>query len=250
VLRGVVAGLACGWLAWTGAQALGLGLVPVAVAAGVTAAAAAFVPRAGLAAGLLLFAVAAAFAHPLAGVAAVVLGALWWTFVGRRHGWAGVIPVVALLLTVIGAAPALPLLIGFFIPGSWLALAVWASTASTPPLLQAAPDVLAHPLALHAATGFSVSILLQVLATAAAWALAAGIMSLLARRATRLSAAAGLLIGGAVLYAAAGPLATGGVRLATSTAVQLAVSLILVTVVIALGSPVEVGEDDVGEQAQ
>jgi Na+/proline symporter len=77
----------------------------------------------------------------------------------------------------------------------------------------------------------------------ACWALAAGLMSLLTRRATRPAAVGGALAGALAAFAV-GPLVTGGEHIHMPTVVQTALSLILVFVVIALGPPVAAETDD------
>ncbi len=252
VMRRIAAAIACAWLSWSGLAALGLGPVPSAGATLVVAAAAALVPPAGLAVGAILFAAGAFALAPLAGLAAAIGGAAWWLAAGRARGWAGIAPVFAPLFGAAGVAPALPILIGFWMPGSWLAPAAGAAaglvtalaaaaSGSSAPFLRVTPAFLSAPLG----TGHPVPIatLTSALVLAAGWALAAGAMSLAARGASRVGAFGGAAVACLATLAAVGPWVTGGQRLDASATLQVGLSLILVTVVVALGPPVA-AEDD------
>jgi hypothetical protein len=254
-LRRTAAALACGWLGWAGLSALPLGL-PAALGGSLAAAvAAAFAPPAGLAAGLVLFAAGAFSKGPLVGMLAVLAGALWWGAVGRSRGWAGILPVLAPLFAGAGLAPALPLLAGFFMPGSWLAVAAGAcsglvaslaasASGSAFPSLRVPPAVIAAPLSASGPLVGGLPALLGALAVVVGWAAAAGVMTLAARRATRPAAFGGALAGSIATLAALGPWMTGGSRLDVQAALQVGLSLILVCVVIALGPPVGAEDDD------
>jgi len=256
VLRRIAAAIACGWLGWSGVSAMGLGWPPALGATLVTAAAAAFAPPLGLAAGLVLFA-AGGFARGIvAGLAIAAAGALWWAAVGRRPGWAGLLPVLAPVFGAAGLAPALPLLAGFFLPGSWVAVvagavsglaAVVASAASgttAAPFLHVTRDFLVSPLGTSMEVADWRTLVVPALAAAGGWAVAAGVMSLAARRATRPAAVGGAIGGSVALLAAVGPWVTGGQRLDGASVLHVALSLILVLVVIALGPPVAAEPDD------
>jgi hypothetical protein len=69
-------------------------------------------------------------------------------------------------------------------------------------------------------------------------------MALAARRASRPAAFGGVLAGSIVTLAALGPWMTGGSRLDPLAALQVGLSLILVSIVIALGPPVAAEDDD------
>jgi hypothetical protein len=253
-LRRAVAALACGWLGWSGLAALDLGWPATLGGSLAAAAAAAFAPPAGLAAGLVLLA-AGAFSHgPLVGMLALVAGALWWASIGRTRGWAGFLPLLSPLLAAAGLAPALPMLAGFFMPGSWLAVAAGACSGlvawlaattggSAFPSLRVPLSWLAAPLSAAAPIAGGWGALAAALAVVAGWALAAGAMALAVRRATRPAAFGGALAGSLVTLAALGPWMTGGSRLDPQAALQVGLSLILVCVVIALGPPFA-AEDD------
>lgn len=256
LLRRIAAVIVCGWLGWSGVSALGLGWAPALGATIVTAAAAAFAPPLGVAAGLVLLA-AGGFARSLPlGLAVAVTGAAWWAAAGRRRDWAGLAPLFAPLFGAAGLAPALPLLIGFFMPGSWIAVAAGAASGvvavvaavasgtGATPLLHVAPGFLTAPLS---ATGASVplpGLLLPSLAVAVGWGLAAGVVSMASRRAARPSAIAGALVGTLAVLAAVGPWVTGGQRLDGQTVLQVGLSLILMLVVVVLGPPVAAEPDE------
>ena len=248
--------IVCGWLGWSGVSALGLGWAPALGATAVAAAAAAFAPPLGLAAGLVLLA-AGAFARsaPL-GLAVAAVGGLWWAVAGRRRDWAGLAPLFAPLFGAAGLAPALPLLIGLFMPGTWHAVGVGAASgaiavvaavasgATTAPYLHVAPRFLAAPLSAAGAGVLPGGLLLPALAVVVGWGLAAGAASVAARRATRPAAVAGTLAGALATLAATGPWVTGGQRLDGQTVLQVGLSLILVMAVIFLGPPVAAEHDE------
>jgi serine/threonine-protein kinase len=255
LMRRVAAVIVCGWLGWSGVSALGLGWPSALGATAVAAAAAAFAPPLGVAAGLVLLA-AGAFARSLPlGLAVAVGGALWWAAAGRRRDWAGLAPFFAPVFGAAGLAPALPLLIGFFMPGTWLAVAVGAASGAVAvlaavasgttaaPYLHVAPRFLAAPLSAMGAGLPPIGLLLPALAVVVGWGLAAGAASLAARRAARPAAVAGTLSGALATLAATGPWVTGGQRLDGQTALQVGLSLILVMAVIVLGPPIA-GEPD------
>ncbi|MDO8916256.1 MAG: hypothetical protein Q7W16_09270, partial [Coriobacteriia bacterium] len=255
LLRRVAAVTVCGWLGWSGVSELGMGLPAALGATLVAALAAALAPPLGVAAGLILFA-AGAFARSLVlGLAVTVIGALWWVVAGRRRDWVGLVPLLAPLFGAAGLAPALPLLIGFFVPGTWLAIATGAASGAIAvtaavasgttqaPFLHVAPRFLAAPLSaagLHA----SLSGALPALAVVVGWGLAAGAVSLTARRATRPSVLGGVLVGSVVTLAAAGPWVTGGQQLDGRVVLQVGLSLILMLFVTVLGPPIAAEPDE------
>ncbi len=267
VLRRAAAALVCGWMAWAGLTTIGLEWAVSLAAAAVVALAAAFAPQAGLAVGLIVLAAGGFTLSPLVGAFAAVAGAVWWAAFGRRGGWEGFVPFLAPLFGVFGLGPALPLLIGFFMPGTWAAVASGAmaglvaalasGSGAIPAGLPAAPGVtywlafpgapmhaLEYPLRTAQTYAQYLERPLPLLVMVACWAAAAGIMSLLARRATRPAAVAGAITGAVVSLTTVGPWMTGGQRIGMLSVVQWSASLILVFVVIALGPPVGAEQDE------
>jgi hypothetical protein len=256
LLRRIAAALVCGWLAYGGIMAIGLGWAAAAGAVAVAVVAASLAPQAGLVAGIVLLAAGGITVNPWLGATVAVAGALWWAAIGRRGGWAGFAPFFAPLFGALGLGPALPMLIGFFMPGTWIALAAGAMTgliaviasASAPlPYVAQFPGVehyiLQWPIRPAGAYAQIASDPLPALTMIACWTVAAGAMSLLAKRASRPAAVAGALAAALATFAV-GPLATGGEHISTQAVVQTALSLILVFVVIALGPPVAAEVDD------
>ncbi len=265
-LRRAAAAIACGWLAWSGLSTLGVGQAPAIGGSAIASAAAALAPPAGLAAGLIVFAAGVFTRGPLAGLLAAALGILWWVWVGRRRGWAGIVPVFAPFFAAASLGPALPLLAGFFMADTWAAAAagaasgavtVIASAASGPALalgrelsplvgphtlLGVPPTFLGSPLG--SGWAFRPPAALPALGIVVGWALASAIMSVAARRATRGAAAGGAVLAALPLLAAVGPWMTGSQRLEPIAAMHVGLSLILVFVVIALGPPVAPESDD------
>jgi hypothetical protein len=166
------------------------------------------------------------------------------------------VPFFAPLLGGIALAPALPMLIGFFMPGTWTAVATGAMTgliaviaSASAPLPYAAQFplveryILQWPIRPAGAYAQIAADPIPALVMIACWAAAAGAMSLLARRGTRPGSVAGALLAASIIVAI-GPLVTGGEHIAMPTVIATALSLILVFVVIALGPPVAAEEDD------
>jgi hypothetical protein len=256
LLRRIAAVTVCGWLGWSGISELGLGLPAALGATFVAALAAAFAPPLGMAAGLILFAAGAFARSLLLGLAVTAIGALWWVAAGRRRDWTGLVPLLAPLFGAAGLAPALPLLIGFFMPGTWLAvaagaasgaIAVTAAVASgtgAAPFLHVAPRFLAAPLSAAGVTATLGGVLLPAAAVVIGWGLAAGAASLSARRATRPSAVVGVLAGTLATLAAAGPWVTGGQQLDGRVVLQVGLSLILMLTIISLGPPIGAEPDE------
>lgn len=252
------AAAASGWLAWAGMQPFGLGWPASLGAAAVAAGVAAFAPPFGLAVGLILMAAGSFAIDPLHGLIVALTGAAWWLLIGRRGGWAALMPVFAPLFGLLGVSPALPLLAGLLVPDVWEAFAGGAaaglvlalSSAAADPrgtsLLAVSSSSLLDPLGQPAWRSLALTSQEWVgaLAIAASWAAAAGITVLFARRATRTAAFAGTVIGLLVTFAAVGPWVTGGQQVAPGTVLQFGLSSILVGVVIALGPPVASGADE------
>jgi len=256
LLRRVVAAAVCGWMAWSGVSVLGLGWAASLGATAVTAAAAAFAPPLGLAAAIVMLAAGGFTRGPGVGLAIAVLGAVWWAVMGRRRDWAGIVPFLAPVFGAAGLAPALPLLAGFFLPGTWVGVAVAAATGAlavvsavasgtaTPPFLRVSLAFLASPLGQTAGSPSLPVAAVSAAAVIGAWAVAALLMTLFARRATRAAAVGGAMTGSVVLLAAVGPWVTGGQQLDAGAVLQTGLSLILVVAIIALGPPVAAEDDD------
>jgi hypothetical protein len=227
---------------------------PIAAVAVLFAAAAGiFAPALGLGVGSALLAAGAFATGPWLGLVVTVLAGAWWLAVGRMRPGAGAAPVFAPLAGVLRVSPAVPLLAGYFVDRVWAAAAAGAmsglvlaatsvvsrgadlASVSWPALVAplAAPGPVAPP-----ATG----LLVHAAAVVAAWALAATLSALGARRGTRPAALLGMLGGMVVIAGALGPWVTGGSRLEGSVLVQIALASILVVVVVALGPPVSSGD--------
>jgi eukaryotic-like serine/threonine-protein kinase len=253
-VRGVSA-LAGGWLAWSGMVAFGFAWPAAAVAALIAGAAGVFAPSLGLGVGCVLLA-AGAFATsvPLGLVVTVIAGA-WWFAVGRTRPAAGAVPAFAPLAGVLRASPAVPLLAGFFLDGVWpaaaagamsgLVLVVTSLAGRSAALAEVAWPALVAPLAAPGpAAPLSAAVFARAAAIVVAWAAAAALSSLGARRGTRLGALTGMLAGLAVTAGSLGPWVTGGSRMPGWALLQLGVASILVVVVVVLGPPVAPDEAD------
>ncbi len=264
LLRGVAAAESA-WLTWAGLSPLGLEPLPLLAATGAVGVAGGFAPTLGTGIGLVAFTVGL-FALRLWLVATVfaVGGGAWWWFVARKSTGASVLPLSAPLLAVARVPYAMPLLAGFVLPpleaaaaallgGTLALLAAFASSPSVPfaavdPLFFADPerialagaatrDAFGQPATWIALTG---------------WPLAAVVMSFLARRASRIAALLGTLLGGAVLYGAhvlaeqtASRWGDGAPWAGPVFLISLVGSLILVGLVAALGAPLRAEEEGV-----
>lgn len=259
-----VAAVEAGWLAWAGLAPLRLELVAVGAAAGLVALAAALAPPLGIGLGLACFIAGLAAAGAwLPAVAVGLLGGAWWWMVARRSHGAAVLPLSAPLLGVAWVPFVEPLIAGFalrVVPamasgllGGALAMLASAASGGRPPYV--AVDA---PLLLDVwQTSLSSSNVSALATTPGAfvallgWPLAAGLSSVVSRRATRAAAAFGAVLGAAVLaaaYAAAdlvNGLARPGLWLGVVSAVSLACSLILVLLVVVLGPPLRPEEESV-----
>jgi len=247
--------IASGWLAWSGMAAFGFDLPYLTVAAIIAGAAGTFAPALGLGVGSVLLAAGAfAIGIPL-GLAATVVAAAWWIAVGRTRPAAGATPVFAPLAGVARVSPAVPLLAGFFLEGVWpaaaagamsgLVLVVTSLAGRSTALAEVAWPTLAAPLS---APGIGVpltgALLLRCSAIVIAWAAAAALSSLGARRGTRLGALTGMAAGLVLIAGSLGPWVTGGSRMEPWALIQVGLASILVVVVVALGPPVAGGDSD------
>jgi hypothetical protein len=260
-----VAAAESAWLAWAGLGPTNLQSVPLAGAVALIALAAALAPSLGTGLGLVAFAVGL-FARKLWVLGSVfsALAITWWWFAARRHPGAAVLPLAAPLLGMARVPFVMPLLAGFTLPALPAAAAGFvggllqtlASSASGQPVPYAAvaPALLADPgRALHGAAGIQAAFLDPAAWVALlGWPLAAVIMSLLCRRATRLSALLGAVLGSGVLVGmhllarmAADFVHTGpaGDWTGSAFAVSMGGSLILVVLVAVLGAPVRAEEE-------
>jgi len=262
LLRGVAAAES-GWLAWAGLSPLAI--EPLALFAGVAAVAVAggFAPALGAGLGLVAYTVGL-FAQRL-WLVATAFGAVtiaWWWFVARRSSGAAVLPLSAPLFAAARVPFAMPLLAGFVLPplhaagaafvGGMLALLAACASGSPAPYLAVDPLLFADPQRILLAAGATRAALgrPETWIALSAWPLAAFVMSLLARRASRVFALLGAVLGGGLLYGAhelahwvasvqgparpwAGPAFLG----------SLAASLILVGLVAALGAPLRAEEE-------
>ena len=264
----IIAAAESGWLTWVGLAPTHLQTLPLAGATGLVALAGALAPSMGTGLGLLAFAIGLfALRIWLLGAAFAVGAALWWWFLARRSAGAAVLPLSAPVLGVARVGYLTPLLAGFSLPpltamaaalgGGVLMLLASASSAQVAPYVAVSPGLLANP-----AAGLLVSTnVARAFTDPAAWVallgwpVAALAMSLLSRRATRLSAVVGTVIGGGVLVGAnvLARLASAALHGAgkasaawtgTAFAWSLAGSLILMLLVIALGAPVRAEEED------
>jgi hypothetical protein len=263
-----IAAVESGWLAWAGLAPTHLQPLPLAGAAGVVALAGALAPSLGTGLGLVAFAIGLfALRVWLLGGAFALGAAAWWWFFARRSAGAAVLPLSAPVLGVARVPYLMPLLAGFSLPpltaaaaafvGGVLQLLASAASAQRAPYAAVGPQLLANPAA-GVLVGTNVA---RAFSSPAAWIallgwpLAALVMSLLSRRATRFSAVMGTVVGGGVLVGTnvlAGMATTvlhGGRSAAlswtgTAFSSSLSGSLILIVLVIVLGAPVRAEEED------
>lgn len=188
----------------------------------------------------------------------------WWWFAARRHPTAAILPLAAPLLGMVRAPFVVPLLAGFTLPALPAAAAgfgagllqLLASSASgqSAPYAAVAPQLLADPgRAMHGAASIQAAFLSPAAwAALLGWPLAAVLMSVLCRRATRLSALLGAVLGAGALFGShvlARLLAEfahlGSAQEWTGTAfvASLGGSLILIVLVAVLGAPVRAEEE-------
>jgi hypothetical protein len=249
--------LASGWLAWTGMAGFGFAWPFGAVAVLFAAAAGAFAPSLGLGVGSALLAAGAFATNVWLGMAVTVVAGAWWLAVERARPGAGAVPAFAPLAGVLRVSPALPLLAGYFADGVWAATAAGAMSGLVLVVTSVAsrgadlalvtwPALVAPLAAPGPGSALTTGLLLRGAAIVAAWALAAALSALGARRGTRGAAVLSMLAGVAAIAGALGPWVTGGSRLDGSMVVQIALASILVGVVVALGPPV--GSGDAGDR--
>jgi hypothetical protein len=264
ILRGVAA-VESAWLTWAGLSSLGIEPFPLVMAACAAGVAGGFAPTLGTGLGLIAFTIGLYAQHLWLVATAFGVGAVaWWWFVARKSAGAAVLPLSAPLLAAARVPYAMPLLAGFVLPplqaasaalvgGTLVVLAACASGSGVPyavvdPLLFVDPQriLLAGSLTREAFSQPATWIVL------AGWPLSAVVMSLLARRASRLFALLGTVLGGAVLYGtqvlagqAAHDWGNGAVWSGTSFLISLVASLILVGFVAALGAPLRAEEEGV-----
>lgn len=262
LVRRLGAGLASAWLVWTGLGVFEFQTGALAGAAGLAALAGLLAPGLGTAIGLLAFVVGLAFAgfYAVAAVFAVVGGLMWW-FVGRE----GAALSGALLTPALGIArlaPAGSLLIAYetsvlraTLLGAYaggLTMLASAASGGRAPYLDVDWRFFVDPLATRVTAGGLRELLSTPapLAVIAAWAAAAGMMSLLCRFASRGAAVGGGFLGMLALY--------GGYSLADVIArsldasatwsgelllPHLTASSILIVLVIAAGPPLRAEEE-------
>lgn len=263
-----VAAVESSWLTWVGLAPTHLQPLPLAGAVAVAALVGLLAPSLGTGLGLIAFA-AGLFARQLwiLGVLFTIGAVVWWWFVARRSAGAAIVPLAAPVLGVAHVPFLTPLLAGFMLPplpaaaaglaGGVLQLLASSASAQSLPFSAVSPALLANPAAGVAVAPNVSAAFLDPAAWVAllGWPVAALLMSVLSRRATRLSAFIGAALGGGALVgagvlarlAASGmhaPAATANGWTGTGFAVSLSGSLILVMLVIALGAPVRAEEED------
>jgi hypothetical protein len=260
-----VAAAESAWLAWAGLAPTHLQPLPLAGAAALVALAAALAPSLGTGLGLVAFAVGL-FARQM-----WVLGSLfsaaaitWWWFAARRHPNAAVLPLAAPLLGTAHIPFVMPLLAGFTLPplsatiagfaGGLLQLLASSASDQSAPYVAVAPELLADPSrAAHSAAAIQAAFLdPSAWVALLGWPLAAFLMSVACRRATRLSAllgavlGAGALLGMNVLARLLADITGAGSAtdwIEMTFVASLGGSLILVVLVAVLGAPVRSEEE-------
>ena len=264
ILLRVVAAAESGWLSWAGLSPLGLEPLALGSAVALVTVAAALAPALGTALGLLAFAIGL-FAQQLWVLGSVlsVVVVLWWWFIARRSSGASVVPLAAPVLGVVRLSLATPLLAGFALSplraaaaglvGGALSLLAASASFSAPPYLAVDARIFLDP-ARATLMASAVRVAFTDPASYIAllgWPLAAFVMSLLASRASRLFAVAGVFAGGAVLWGAytLAQLASrwldgAGTWNGEALLVALGASLILMTLVALLGAPVRPEEEE------
>jgi eukaryotic-like serine/threonine-protein kinase len=248
--------VASAYLAWAGMEPLGLGWAATFAAIAIAAAAGWFAPPLGLAAGLVLLAAGGFATSPALGAVLGAAGALWWVAVCRTRPAAGAVPAFAPVAAPLGAAAALPLVAGFFVDGVLPAGAAGAASGLALAVLRAGTlavsseisplRLIAQPLPFLAIVDWRASAV-PVVVTTVAFGLAGVLTALGARRGTRVGAALGSFGGLLAVASALAPWVTGSSQWETPAVLQIALALILMTVVIVLGPPLpaEQTDDDV-----
>lgn len=246
------AAIVCAWLTWAGVGALVSGTAPAFAAAALVALAAVLAPGLGLALGLLAFIAGLWGAVSwIAGLAFGVPAVALWIFRGRLGGGESFAPFAAPTLAIARCSLATPLVLGFmFEPlpaaagGALSAVAVMIASAASgrgEPFLQVSWAFFTKPMEMLSVSAGTFGSLVGIgqLAVVLSWALAAALCSFSCRRATRVSAIVGALLGGAVLslgYSLWAALPGTAIAL-PSFAPEIAAGIMLVIVVVALGAP-------------
>ena len=269
MLLRAVAAVESAWLAWAGLSPLGLEPLPVGGAVALIALAAALAPALGTGLGLIAFAVGL-FAQQLWVLGSVlsVTAVLWWWFVARRSSGASVIPLSAPVLGVARLSLATPLLAGFSLSplraaagglvGGALSMLASAASFASAPYLMVDWRIFVDPAraTLMAANVHAAFIDPAAYVALLGWPVAAFLMSLLCRRASRLFAVLGVSVAGATLWGSYTLAQLVAVRLGSvldgglvewngvSLLGPLGASLILVALVALLGAPVRPEEED------
>ncbi len=246
----------CGWLAHTALEPWALGRLATWVGTVLVAVSAAAAPALGVALALGVLAIAAFRLGPLPGVVMLGLGTVAWLALGRRGRGDSLLAATAPVAGLLRLGFAAPLLAGFtFEPfaaatsSAFAAVALMATAAATGdgvPLLVPTVRVLMNPWAdLDVAGRMQALVGTGPVIAVLAWATCGFVVSLLCRRGTRLSGAFGVAVGAGILAAGYALWSLVDPRLvwpATSVLQGLGASLILMTVVIALGAPVRGAE--------
>ncbi len=263
------AAMQAGWLAYSGLLPLELEPQALMAAAAVVAAVGALAPTLGVGLGLVLLLTGLwTRGFILAALIVGVVGGSWWWGLSRKSPASAVLPLSAPVLAMARVPFVQPLVAGFSLPplaagltalvGGGLAMLASAASGNGAPYLAVLPayalDVWRADLAatsawtLATSAGAAVALL--------GWAAAAVVMSAFCRRATRLFATLGAIAGSAVLGGAyalaevvAGLTGAPGGYMSVSFGASLAVSLILVVLLTALGAPVRGEEEDPFELA-
>jgi hypothetical protein len=224
-----------------------------------------FAPTLGTGIGLIAFTVGLYAQHLWLVATAFGVGAVaWWWFVARKSAGAAVLPLSAPLLAAARVPYAMPLLAGFVLPplqaaaaalvGGALVLLAACASGSTVPYAVVDPLLFADPQRILLAGALTRSAFSQPATwiALAGWPLAAVAMSLLSRRASRVAALLGTVLGGAILYGAqvlaqqaAHDWGDGAPWAGPSFLISLGGSLILVGFVAALGAPLRAEEEGV-----
>jgi predicted Ser/Thr protein kinase len=261
-----------GWLTWVGLSPTSLEHLPLSAASALVALAAALAPALGVGLGLVAFSVGL-FARQLWVFGALFASAAgaWWWFAARRHAGLAVLPLAAPVLGMAHVPFLMPLLAGFVLPplpaaaaaaaGALLQLFASAASGEVGPYAAVGLEVLSDPAQMPRAGRAVQAALLNPAAWTAflGWPVAAFLMSVLSRRATRAAALTGAFLGGAALVGGntlAGMVAravhTGSLPSSwtnTQFVASLGGSLILIAAVTALGAPTRAEEDDLADDA-
>lgn len=250
--RRVLGGATGAWLAWAGMRPFDVGPVATLGVAALVAAAGAGAPGLGL--GLGLLAVSASFFADsmLAGTVFLLAAVAYWVWLGRHGRFPAFAPVLAPAAGVGPFGFAVPLLLGFGAsPLLAAGAAAWSSATlqvasaingNAPPYLDVSSGLVTSPWTGAARIDAVADILVQpgAYVTIVAWALGAAIASVFARQGTRSGAAAGIVLAAFVLVGAYGVWGLFDPNVAIDTGPVLehaAGSLILMTVIVALGAP-------------